>query len=210
MARGHRPLMRTPMVGGTVREAGVRAHGTAAGVALPAADFAAQRHRGHAAEEVLRTGPIQVLVLGVHERRVADAIRAELRRLEGLGEVRLLDVLVVRKRRDGELEAQPLGGVDPPCGSGSLVRGLVGLGPGGGAERNENAGPAGDGIWYLADAIPPRATAVVALVEHRWAIPLRDAITDAGAASLAAEWIHPADLVAAGLAALRRPEPVDA
>jgi len=38
----------------------------------------------------------------------------------------------------------------------------------------------------------------VALLEHRWAIPLRDAIEEAGGAVLADEWVHPADLVAIG------------
>jgi hypothetical protein len=39
----------------------------------------------------------------------------------------------------------------------------------------------------------------VLLIEHLWAIPLRDAIVDAGGIALSDEWIHPADLVAAGL-----------
>jgi hypothetical protein len=37
------------------------------------------------------------------------------------------------------------------------------------------------------------------LLEHRWAIPLRDAITRAGGFRLASEFISPLDLVALGL-----------
>jgi hypothetical protein len=56
--------------------------------------------------------------------------------------------------------------------------------------------------WSVADAIPLGTTAAVALIEHRWAIPLRDAIRRAGGETIADTWVHPGDLVAAG-AALR-------
>jgi hypothetical protein len=44
------------------------------------------------------------------------------------------------------------------------------------------------------------ASAAVALIEHRWAIPLRDAIRRAGGVTTADAWVHPEDLVAAGAA----------
>ena len=58
-----------------------------------------------------------------------------------------------------------------------------------------------DEVWYLADAIPNGTSAAIALIEHRWAIPLRDKIVRAGGVALADEWIHPSDLVAIGVAA---------
>ena len=39
------------------------------------------------------------------------------------------------------------------------------------------------------------------LLEHQWAIPLRDKIVNAGGIALADEWIHPTDLIAIGAAA---------
>jgi hypothetical protein len=39
------------------------------------------------------------------------------------------------------------------------------------------------------------------LIEHRWAIPLRDKILANDGIVLADEWIHPADLIAVGAAA---------
>ena len=54
-------------------------------------------------------------------------------------------------------------------------------------------------VWFLADAIPEGTSAAVALIEHRWAIPLRDKIIAADGVVLADEWVHPADLVAIGL-----------
>jgi hypothetical protein len=56
-------------------------------------------------------------------------------------------------------------------------------------------------VWYLADAIPAGSSAAVALIEHRWAIPLREKIVNAGGITLADEWLHPADLMAVGAAA---------
>jgi hypothetical protein len=89
---------------------------------------------------------------------------------------------------------------------------LIGLGAAGekGAYEGAVAGTAGleDGhvftdheVWYLQDAIPNDTSGGIALIEHRWAIPLRDAIRRANGVALADEWIHPADLVAAGLKA---------
>ena len=31
-------------------------------------------------------------------------------------------------------------------------------------------------VWYIADSIPPGMTAAIVILEHRWAIPLRNAI----------------------------------
>ena len=56
-------------------------------------------------------------------------------------------------------------------------------------------------VWYLADAIPAGTSAAIALLEHRWAIPLREKIQRAGGISLADEWVHPEDLVAVGVTA---------
>ncbi|MCU0302374.1 MAG: hypothetical protein MUF35_12395, partial [Candidatus Nanopelagicales bacterium] len=53
-------------------------------------------------------------------------------------------------------------------------------------------------VWYIADAIPEGSTAAICLLEHRWAIPLRNAIMDAGGVALADKWLHPQDLLAVG------------
>jgi hypothetical protein len=58
-----------------------------------------------------------------------------------------------------------------------------------------------DNVWYVDDSIPPNTAAAVALLEHRWAIPLREKIIGAGGFLVADAWIHPSDLVAVGLLA---------
>ena len=52
----------------------------------------------------------------------------------------------------------------------------------------------------LAMGLTSFAAVGVALIEHRWAIPLRDAIRRAGGVPLADSWIHPEDLIAIGAA----------
>jgi len=68
-----------------------------------------------------------------------------------------------------------------------------------GAEELEDGHFFGDTeVWYLGDAIPEGSTAAIALIEHLWAIPLRDKIVAEGGITLADEWIHPKDLLAVG------------
>ena len=68
------------------------------------------------------------------------------------------------------------------------------------AEKGGHLIPEED-AWYVADAIPNGSAAAIILLEHLWAIPLRDAIVDAGGIALADEWIHASDLIAVGVAA---------
>ena len=53
--------------------------------------------------------------------------------------------------------------------------------------------------WYLADALPVGMAAAIVLLEHRWAIPLRNAIRGNDGVALVDRWLHPEDLVAAGM-----------
>ena len=54
--------------------------------------------------------------------------------------------------------------------------------------------------WAISDAIPPGVSAAVVLIEHRWAIPLRAAISSAGGFALEDTWVHPAELAVVGAA----------
>ena len=51
----------------------------------------------------------------------------------------------------------------------------------------------------MLEEIPPDSAGLLILLEHRWAIPVRDAIARAGRVRLASEFISPLDLVAIGL-----------
>jgi uncharacterized membrane protein len=159
-------------------------------------------------------GPVQMLVLEFDRTRFDGEVMPELARLKEAGIIRLVDLLFVRKPVGGELEivrTSDLTG-DEATEFGALVGALVGIGSGdeevsyraavAGAEELEDGHFFGDSeVWYLADAIPEGSSAAIALIEHLWAIPLRDKLADAGAVTLADEWIHPKDLVAVGAVA---------
>jgi uncharacterized membrane protein len=166
------------------------------------------------AAEVMPFGPVQMLVLEFDRTRFDGEIMPELERLKDDGVIRLIDLLFVTKTEDGELDVIQTSDLskDEATEFGALIGALVGLGMGSEEEtvRAAEAGAAEleDGhifdeteVWYLADAIPAGSSAAVALIEHRWAIPLRDKIVQAGGIALADEWIHPADLIAVGAAA---------
>jgi uncharacterized membrane protein len=157
-------------------------------------------------------GPVQILVLGFEEPEFTGKLREEFARLRDSDVVRLIDALVVSKDADGNVERQQISDLTTEEAEefGATVGALIGLGFGD-EEHMEAAAVLGamageDGhvlpdTWYADDAIPNNSAAVIALLEHRWAIPLREKILDAGGALLADAWIHPTDLVAIGLLA---------
>jgi uncharacterized membrane protein len=159
-------------------------------------------------------GPVQMLVLEFDRTKFDGEVMPELERLRDAGIIRLLDLLFVRKPEGGEVEVVQRSDLtqDEAMDFGALIGALVGIGTGdeeealsaaaAGATEMEDGHLFGDDeVWYLSDAIPEGSSAAIALIEHRWAIPLRDKIIDAGGTALADEWIHPADLVAIGAAA---------
>jgi uncharacterized membrane protein len=158
-------------------------------------------------------GPMQMLIVGFGDAEVTGEITKELARLREHDIVRLVDLLVVTKDASGEVAALETSDLskDESEQLGALAGALIGLGAAGeagveagalaGAEAADNGELAlGQDVWYVADAIPPGTTAAVAILEHRWAIPLRDAIAGRGGIPLADAWLHPSDLVAIGAA----------
>jgi uncharacterized membrane protein len=163
--------------------------------------------------DVSTFGPIQMLVLEFNRTQFDGTIMPELKRLTDEGTIRVVDLLIVAKPEGGELEVVQQSDLskDEAMEFGAIAGALVGLGTGdedttiAAAEAGAAAGEDGhfldeSEVWYLADAIPEGSTAAVVLIEHRWAIPLRDKIVDAGGVALADEWIHPKDLIAIGAA----------
>ena len=162
-------------------------------------------------QEAAEYGPVQIIVIGFENPDPQGEILAELERLRKLEVIRLVDLVVVAKSDDGELaqvQASDLT-VDQAAELGAIAGALVGFGAAGeegaeagatmGAEAAEG-GLLGEAVWSVADVVPPGSMAAVALLEHRWAIPLRDAVRRAGGAALADAWIHPEDLVLYGVA----------
>ena len=159
-------------------------------------------------------GPVQLIVLGFNHPNFHGEIIEELERLHDSGTVRVIDALAVYKGVDGELEAEHLSNLseEEAIELGSTVGALIGLGFDGeeGAEAGEAAGAeeaAEEGInvfggaeeWDVLSDIPNDSAAALILLEHHWAVPLRDAIARAGGFRLTDGFISPLDLVEIGL-----------
>jgi uncharacterized membrane protein len=158
-------------------------------------------------------GPVQLLVPGFNQPDFHGEIRQELDRLRDNDLVRVIDALALAKDADGNVATlhQSQLSNDEQEAFGALVGGLIGLGAAGeegfelGAERGAEAVAERGGVfsedqaWDVLAELPPDSAGLLVLLEHRWAIPLRDAIARAGGMRLASEFISPLDLVAIGL-----------
>jgi len=166
-------------------------------------------------------GPVQLLVLAFDRPNFTGEIVRELVRLRDHAMIRLVDSLVVQKDENGELTALQWSdlSIAEAQDMGAIAGALVGLGEGGG-ENVEDAIRAGrdagaDGhllndpeLWDAADAIPNGSAAAIAIIEHVWAGPLRDAVVRAGGIAVSDEWVHPLDLIAIGVTEAAEPEHV--
>src|SRR3954469_4518053 len=160
-------------------------------------------------------GPVQLLVLGFEHPEFHGEIVAELEKLRQSGTVRVIDALAVHKDADGEIEVAHLSNLskDEAIELGTKIGALIGLGIEGeegmeaGAEAGAEAAAEGNGVhvftdeeaWDVLGEIPNDSAAALILVEHHWAVPLRDAIARAGGFRLSDGFISPLDLVEIGL-----------
>jgi len=162
-------------------------------------------------------GPVQLLVIGFAQPNFQGEIIAELDRLAATGTARVIDALIVYKDADGELEAEHLStlGKQDVIELDSKLAALIGLGFAGeegaaaGAEVGAEAGARGENLmelsvedeWDVIEEIPNGTAAALVLLEHHWAVPLRDAVVRAGGFRISDGFISPLDLVGIGLMA---------
>ncbi len=160
-------------------------------------------------------GPVQLIVLGFDEPEFRGEILAELDRLKENDIVRVIDGLAVHKDAEGEVTVLKRTDLsdDEAAEFGATVGALIGLGVAGeegaeaGAELGAERTAEGVDVFHEEDAldvieeIPNNSAAAIILLEHRWAIPLREAVVRANGMPIADAFIHPLDLVAVGLIA---------
>ena len=166
----------------------------------------------------MTVGPVEIFVIAFKDPEFHGEIRAELERLRDGDIIRLVDLLAVRKTEDGVIESiqQSDLDADEALAFGAAVGALIGFGAAG--EEGMELGAVwglrelADGHvfddedkWRVADAIAPGEGALIALVEHRWAIPVREAVRRAGGHAVAGRWIADQDLIRLGESAVRIP-----
>ena len=158
-------------------------------------------------------GPVQLVVLGFRHPDFHGEVINELERLRKSDSVRVIDALAVYKDPAGAVEVEHLSNLttEEAIELGSKVGALVGLGIDGGegmaagAEIGAEAGAEGISVfsdeqaWDVIGDIPNDSAAALLLLEHHWAVPLRDAIARAGGWRVADAFISPLDLVEIGL-----------
>src|SRR5690242_16792161 len=158
-------------------------------------------------------GPVQLIVLGFKNPDFHGEVIEELERLRKSDTVRVIDALAVYKDAQGEVEVEHLSNLttEEAIELGSKVGALIGLGIEGeegmqaGAAIGAEAGAEGvrvfsdEQAWDVVEDIPNDTAAALILLEHHWAVPLRDAIARAGGWRLSDAFISPLDLVAIGL-----------
>ncbi|HWN61139.1 MAG TPA: hypothetical protein VNO25_10780 [Streptosporangiaceae bacterium] len=158
---------------------------------------------------------MQLIVLGFSHPNFHGEIIAELERLRENDMVRVIDSLAVYKDADGGLEVEHLSNLSEreAIEYGTKIGALIGLGiegeegieAGAAAGAEEVAAAGGVNVfteeegWDVLEDIPNDSAAALVLIEHHWAVPLRDAIMRAGGFRISDGFISPLDLVEIGL-----------
>ena len=159
-------------------------------------------------------GPLQVFTFGFpdtsgFEGRIAE----ELIKLSDAGIITIVDALAVVADGD-EVEILRVSDLDAEQRTelGMEMGALMGLGMAGlegmiegaaaGAEIAEEGGLGvveAIGEEFI-EELPDGSAALLLIIEHKWAVPLREAVADAGGMLLGNQWIGAQDLVELGMA----------
>jgi hypothetical protein len=125
-------------------------------------------------------GPLEYLVVGFEDYRFTGQILAELRAAQEKGMIRVIDLCVIQKDEQGnvtERELSDLGGEEATELS-SLATNVMSL-------------LTDEDIQQVAADIPNNSAAGLLLFEHTWAIGLKEAIKNAGAAAITGGLVAP-------------------
>ena len=149
-------------------------------------------------------GPVQLIVLGFSHPNFHGEVIAELERLRENDMVRVIDALAVYKDAEGEVEIAHLSNMthEEAIEAGSTLASLLNFEIEGEETPEAAAEIAGDepeDAWDVIEEIPNDSAAALFLIEHRWIVPLRDAVARAGGFRLADGFISPLDLAEIGL-----------
>jgi uncharacterized membrane protein len=164
----------------------------------------------------MAVGPVQLIVLGFAHPEFRGEILDELQRLRDADTIRVIDALGVYKDTKGEVAVLKMSNLtlDEEIELGAKIGALVGIGAFGddeeavesvalaGAETAAEQGVdmfSAEEVWDVVEDIPADTAALLLMVEHHWAVPLRDAVARAGGFRIADGFISPFDLVEVGV-----------
>ena len=157
-------------------------------------------------------GPVQAFVIGFADNTLLEGrIADELIRLSDVGQIRIIDAVFVMREGD-DLSLLSVSDLDDDQRAElrAAVGALVGLGVGGGegalagAALGASVDPDAPSVAEtvaagLLDELPDGTSALVLAIEHLWAVPLRDAVRDAGGLVVAHRTLTPEDRMALGM-----------
>ena len=159
-------------------------------------------------------GPLQVFTFGFDDTSGFEGrIAEELIKLSDAGTITIVDALAVVADGD-EVEILRVSDLDDEQRTelGMEMGALMGLGMAGlegmiegaaaGAEIAEEGGLGvveAIGEEFI-EELPDGSAALLLIIEHKWAVPLREAVADAGGMLLGNQWIGAQDLVELGMA----------
>lgn len=126
-------------------------------------------------------GPLEYVVIGFEGNRFTGQILSELRAAKEKGIIRVIDALLIRKDANGAITALELSDL-----SGQEAEAF---GPIAG-ELLEVFEP--DDVQAAASDLPNNSSAGLLLIEQTWAIPLKEAILNAGGVAVAGGLVAPA------------------
>ena len=114
-------------------------------------------------------GPLEYVVIGMHEPHLPDALISELDAIQESGQIYVVDLILVTKAADGTLSMREMSDLieEAPGKYGNLAGNLMGL-----LTKPD--------IEQLTAQVPPAASAFVILYEHAWVIGLAEAVKQAG------------------------------
>jgi uncharacterized membrane protein len=152
-----------------------------------------------------------MLTVAFDGNRFKGEILPELERLKRKRIIRIIDMLVVRKDTEGNVMVTTASdlGWDEATSLGSYLGALAGFAAAGpaGVERGSMVGAAEladghifdeDDVFRVTQSLPDNATAALVLIEHRWVLPLLDAVERAGGIELSNDWLRPEEILAMG------------
>jgi DNA-binding NarL/FixJ family response regulator len=134
------------------------------------------------------TAPLQVIAVSfIPDAGFEARILEEVDQLQGRGILRVLDMLFVAKASDGTLERLSIGDDED---FGELLSGIVPIEPVTSGDNGSSGFDPAD-AWALAESLLPGTALAFLLVEHHWATPLFEAISETGGTLLGGGFLSP-------------------